>query len=71
MSSAMPPPWPCDDRRGISGSGDVSLEIFVALVSGSKSLTSLTNRFFYFSEPPGFKLAFDAVERNGRFGEGY
>ena len=31
-------------------------------------LTSFTNRIFHFSRPPGFRMAFDAVERNGRFG---
>ena len=50
-----------------SGSGDVSLAIFITSVSGSESLASFTNRF-YFSGPPGFKMAFDAAERNGRFG---
>ena len=57
-----------DDRRGISGSGDVSLAIFTTSVSGSESLTSFTNRFFYFSGPPDFRMAFDAAEKNGRFG---
>ena len=50
----------------MSGSGNVSLTI--VFVSGGESLTSFTKRFFYFSEPPGFRLAFDAAERNGRFG---
>ena len=50
------------------GSGGVSLTIFIASVSGSKSLTSFTNRFFDFSGPPGFRLVFDAAKRNERFG---
>ena len=53
-----------DDRR----SGDVNLAIFITFVSGSKCLASFTNRFFYFSGPPGFRMAFDAAERNGAFG---
>ena len=60
-------PWPGDNRRSTSGSGDVSLAIFLTSVSGSESLTSCTN-CFYFSGPPGFRVAFDAAERNGRFG---
>ena len=47
------------------GSGDVSLTI--VSVSGGERLASFTKRFFYFSGPPGFRLAFDAPERNGRF----
>ena len=43
-------------------------EIFITSVSGSKSLASFTNRFFHLSRPPGFRRAFDAAERNGRFG---
>ena len=42
-----------DDKRGMSGSEDVSLTIFIASESGSESLTFLTNRFFYFSGPLG------------------
>ena len=57
-----------DDRRSASGSGDVSLAIFITSVSGSKSLASFTNRIFHFSGPPGFSMTFDAAERNGRFG---
>ena len=37
-------------------------------MSGSESLASFTNRTFYLSRPPGFRMAFDAAERNGRFG---
>ena len=37
-------------------------------MSGSKSFTSFTNRFFHFSRPPGLRLAFEAAERNGKFG---
>ena len=47
-----------------SGSADVSLTIFITSVRGSKGLTSFTNRFFHFSGPPGFRLAFDAAEGN-------
>ena len=32
------------------------------------SLASFTNRTFQLSRPPGFRMAFDAAERNGRFG---
>ena len=52
----------------MSGSGDVSLTIFITSKSGSESTTSFTNRFFHLSEPPGCRLAFNAAERNGRFG---
>ena len=37
-------------------------------VSGRKSLASFTNRTFHLSRPPGFRMAFDEAERNGRFG---
>ena len=37
-------------------------------MSGSKSFASFTNRTVYLSRPPGFRRAFDAAERNGRFG---
>ena len=57
-----------DDRRSVSRSEYVSLAIFIASVSGSESLASFTNRFFHFSGPPGFRMAFDAAEKNGRFG---
>ena len=49
-------------------SGDVSLAIFITSVSGSESLASFTNRTFHLSRSPGFRMAFDAIERNGRFG---
>ena len=54
-----------DDRRSMSGRGDVSLTIFIASVSCGESLTSVTNRFFHFRRPQGFRIAFDAAERNG------
>ena len=57
-----------NDRRSTSGREDVSLAIFIISVSGSESLASFTNRFFHFSGPPGFRMVFDAAERNGRFG---
>ena len=57
-----------DDRRSTSRSGEVSLAIFITSVSGSGNLASFANRFFHFSRPPGFRRAFDAVERNRRFG---
>ena len=57
-----------DDRRSTSGSGDVSLTIIIASVSCRKSLASFTNRFFHFSGLPDFRMAFDAAERNGKFG---
>ena len=41
------------------------MTIFITSVGGS--LTSFTNRFFYFSETPGLKLAFDAAKRFSRF----
>ena len=37
-------------------------------MSGSKSLASFTKRFFHLTKPPGFRRAFHAAERNGRFG---
>ena len=52
----------------MSGSGDVGLTIFITSVSDGESLRSFTNCFFHFSGPPGVRLAFDAAERNGRFG---
>ena len=57
-----------DDRRSMSKSGDISLAIFITSVSGSESLASFTNRYFHFSGPPGFRMAYDAAERNGGFG---
>ena len=42
--------------------------IFITSVSGSGSLASFTNRFLHLSRPLGFRRAFDAAERNGRFG---
>ena len=56
-----------NDRQSKSRGGDVSLAIFIISVSGSKSLASFTNRFFHLSRPPGFRMAFDAAKRNGRF----
>ena len=53
-----------DDRRSTSGSGDVSLTIFITSVNGSESLSlSLTAS----STLGGLRLAFDAAEKNGRF----
>ena len=57
-----------DDRQCTSKSGDVSLAIFIAFVSGSESLAFFTNRTFHLSRPPGFRMAFDAAERNRRLG---
>ena len=57
-----------NDKQSTSRSGDVSLAIFITSVSGSESLASFTNRLFHLSRPPGFRRAFDAAERNGRFG---
>ena len=57
-----------NDRRGTTEAEIVSLAIFITSVSGSKSLASFTNRFIHLSRPPGFRMAFDAAERNGRFG---
>ena len=37
-------------------------------MKGDESSTSFTNSFFHFSGPPGFRRAFHAVERNGKFG---
>ena len=42
--------------------------IFITSVSSSKILASLTNRTYHLSRPPGFRVAFDAAKRNGRFG---
>ena len=66
--SLQPLLWLCDDRRGISGSRDVSLTIFITSMSGRKNLACFTYRFFHFSRPPGLRLTFDAAERNGKFG---
>ena len=55
-----------NDRRGTSEGRDVSKAIIS--VSGSESFASLTNRFFHFRRPPGFRMAFDAIESNGRSG---
>ena len=44
------------------------MAIFITSVSGSESLASFTNRFFHLSRPPEFRRAFDAAERNGKFG---
>ena len=61
-----------DDRQSTSGSGDVSLTIFlITSVSGSVRLASFTNRFFHFSELPDFWMEFDAVERNEKLGHIY
>ena len=43
-------------------------EISITSVGGSESFASFTDRIFHLSGPPGFRRAFDAVERNGRFG---
>ena len=56
------------DRQSMLGSGDVSLMVFIASMSGSRSLTSLTRHFFHFRGPPGLRLSFDITERNRRFG---
>ena len=52
----------------MTGSRDVSPTIFIASMSGSESITSFTNRIFHFSGPTGFRMAFDAAKRNGKFG---
>ena len=57
-----------DDRRSASGSGVVSLAIFITFVSGSESLASFTKRIFHISRPTGFGIAFEATEKNGRIG---
>ena len=36
---------------------DVTLTIFITSISGSKTFTSLTERFFFFRRPPGLDLA--------------
>ena len=54
-----------NDRRGASRSGDVSLTIFIASVSGSESLASFADRFFHLSRPPGFRMA-SFLEVEGR-----
>ena len=46
-----------DDRQSASGSGGVSLAIFITSMNCSESLASFTNCFFHFSGPPGFKMA--------------
>ena len=57
-----------DDRRGVSGSRDVGLTIFITFMSGSKSFSSFTNYFFDCNRLPDLSLAFDAAERNGKIG---
>ena len=52
----------------MSGSRGISLSIFIASTSGRKIITSFAYRFFHFIRPPGLRLAFDAAERNGKFG---
>ena len=52
----------------MSENRDVSLAIFIISVSGSESLASFTNRIFYLSRTPDFRMAFDAAKRNKRFG---
>ena len=52
----------------MSGGRNISLTIFIAAMSGSKSLMPLSYRFFHFRRPPGLRLAFDAAVRNGKFG---
>ena len=47
---------------------EIKLQSFITSVSGSESLTSFTNRTFHLSGPPGFRMVFDAAERNERFG---
>ena len=44
------------------------MAIFITSVSGSEILASFINRTFHFSRPPGFRMAFDAAERNRKFG---
>ena len=57
-----------NDRQSALGSGCVSLAIFITSVSGSESLVSFTICTFHLSRLPGFRMACDAAERNGRFG---
>ena len=52
----------------MSRSGDVNWATFITSVRGSESLASFTNCTFHLSRPPGFRMAFDAAKRNGRFG---
>ena len=44
-----------DDRQRTSGSGNVSLAVFITSVSGRESLTFLTNCYFHLSRSPGFR----------------
>ena len=57
-----------NDRQSASGSGDVSLTIYIISMSSGKSLAHFTNHIFHFNRPPGLRGAFDAVESSGRFG---
>ena len=50
------------------GSRDENLTIFITSISGSESLASFTSRFFHFRRPSDLRLAFDAAERNEKFG---
>ena len=39
-----------------------------SFVASANCVASFTNRTFHLSRPPGFRMAFDTAERNGRFG---
>ena len=57
-----------DDIRGMLGATNIGLTIFITSLSNRKSLTSFAYRFFHFRRPPGLRSAFEAAERNGKFG---
>ena len=55
-------------KRLLGALGSATQIVPITSISGSKSLMCFTNRIFGFSGPPGLRLAFDAVEKNGKFG---
>ena len=52
----------------MSGSGDVYLTIFIIFMSGNKGIAFFAYCFFHFRRPPDVRLAFEAGERNKKFG---
>ena len=52
-------------RQGRRASDKAEKRVRLSL---TESLTSFTNRTFHFTRPPVFRRAFDAAERNGKFG---
>ena len=57
-----------DGRRSTPESGDVSLPIFVTSMNGCQALRFSLIVSSTSAKPPGFRMAFDAAEKKGRFG---